>query len=110
MKKVEFHPKALATLRDFPEEVRRELGQAIFELQKGNHLSMPLAKPMASIEKGVEELRVKDASGAFRVFYFTRLSDRVLIFHAFQKKTQQTPKHEIELGRKRFKELYNEKD
>lgn len=60
MKKVEFHPKALATLRDFPEEVRRELGQAIFELQKGNHLSMPLAKPMTSIEKGVEELRVKD--------------------------------------------------
>jgi phage-related protein len=65
---------------------------------------------MPSIYKGVEELRVKDASGAFRVFYFTRFIDRVLIFHAFQKKTQKTPKHEIELGRKRFKELYNEKD
>jgi len=109
VKKVEFHPKALATLRDFPEAVRRELGQAIFELQKGNQLSMPFAKPMPTVDTGVEELRVKDASGAFRIFYFTRLSDRVLIFHAFQKKTQKTPKHEIELGRKRFKELYNEK-
>ncbi len=108
MKKVEFHPKALATLREFPEEVRRELGQAIFELQKGYQLSMPLAKPMPTVERGVEELRVKDASGAFRVFYFTRLVDRVLIFHAFQKKSQKTPKHEIELGRKRFKELYDE--
>jgi phage-related protein len=110
MKKVEFHPKALTTLREFPENVRRELGQAIFELQKGNQLSMPLAKPMSSINKGVEELRVKDASGAFRVFYFARLVDRVLVFHAFQKKTQKTPKHEIELGHKRLKELLNEEN
>jgi len=83
MKKVEFHPKALTVLREFPEDVRRELGQAIFELQKGNQLSMPLAKPMPTVDKGIEELRVKDVSGAFRVFYFTRLVDRVLIFHAF---------------------------
>lgn len=104
MKKVEFHPKALITLREFPEEVRRELGQAIFELQKGNRL-MPLAKAIPSIYKGVEELRVKDASGAFEFFISPDLW-MDLIFHAFQKKTQKTPKHEIELGRKRFKELY----
>ena len=59
---------------------------------------------------GVEELRIKDANGAFRVFYFTKLVDRVLIFHAFQKKTRKTPTHEIELGRKRLKELQNEED
>lgn len=105
MKKAEFHPKVILTIREFPDEVRREIGQAIFELQKGNQLSMPLAKPMPSVEHGVEELRVKDKSGAFRVFYFTRLVDRIIIFHAFQKKTQKTPKYEIEVGRKRLKEL-----
>lgn len=110
MKKAEFHINALETLREFPEEIRLELGQAIFELQKGNLLSMPLSKSMPSIAKGAYELRVKDASGAFRVFYFTRLADRILIFHAFQKKSQKTPQHEIELGRKRLKELYDEEN
>jgi phage-related protein len=52
MKKVEFHPKALITLREFPEEVRRELGQAIFELQKGNQLSMPFGKSNAIYLQG----------------------------------------------------------
>lgn len=109
MKKAEFHIKALETIREFPEEIRKELGQAIYDLQCNKHLTMPLSKPMPSVGKGVEELRVKDANGAFRVFYFTRLVDRILIFHAFQKKSQKTPLHEIELGQKRLKELYNEK-
>jgi phage-related protein len=70
---------------------------------------MPLSKSMPSVGKGVEELRVKDSSGAYRVFYYARLHDRVLVFHAFQKKTEKTPKHEIEIGKKRLKELLDEK-
>ena len=70
---------------------------------------MPLSKSMPSVGKGAEELRVKDSSGAYRVFYYTRLHDRVLVFHAFQKKTKKTPKHEIEIGKKRLKELLDEK-
>ena len=66
---------------------------------------MPLSRPMPSIAPGVEELRVKDRSGAYRAFYFTRLADMVLIFHAFEKKTARTPPHEIELARKRLKEM-----
>ena len=85
--------------------MRRELGKAIFDLQKGTKLSMPLSRPMPSIAHGVEELRVKDRSGAFRVFYFTRLETAVLIFHAFAKKTAKTPLHEIELARTRLKEM-----
>ena len=69
---------------------------------------MPLSKPMPSVGKGVEELRVKDRAGAFRAFYYTRHHDAVLVFHAFQKKTQKTPKFEIELGQKRLKELLDE--
>jgi hypothetical protein len=37
-----FHPGARIVLKKFPEEVRRELGKAIFDLQKGEKLSMPL--------------------------------------------------------------------
>jgi phage-related protein len=103
-----FHPKARAVIQEFPEEVRRELGKAIFDLQKGEKLGMPLSRTMSAVGVGVEELRVKDRSGIYRVFCYARLVDRIVIFHAFIKKTQQTPKHEIDLGRKRLKELIDE--
>jgi len=103
-----FHHAARKALWAFPEDVRRELGKAIFDLQKGHTLSFPLSRPMSSIGPGVEELRVKDQSGAHRVFYYARLRDRVLVFHAFKKKTQQTPQREIELGQKRLKEIIHE--
>jgi phage-related protein len=87
------------------QNVRREFGKVIFDLQKGKSLSMPLSRAMASIAPGVEELRVRDRTGAYRVFYYTKLADSVLIFHAFAKKTQKTPPNEIALAQKRLKEM-----
>ena len=88
--------------------MRRELGKIIFDLQKGKKLSMPLSRPMASVAAGVEELRVRDGSGAYRVFYYTKAADSILIFHAFAKKTQKTPPQEIALAQKRLKEMLDE--
>ncbi len=105
MKAALFHPKARAALKLFPEDVRRELGKAIFDLQKGAKLSMPLSRPMPSVAQGVEELRVKDRMGVYRVFYLAKLAEAILIFHAFTKKTQRTPPREIALGQKRLKEM-----
>lgn len=105
MKKVVFHPAALREIQEFPVSIKKELGKALLEIQYGVRLSMPLSRPMASIDRGVEELRLKCASGIYRAFYLTRLEDKVLVFHAFKKKTQKTPKQEIETGQKRLKEL-----
>ncbi len=66
---------------------------------------MPLSRPMPSIAPGVEELRLKDRSGAYRVFHFARLEPAILIIHAFKKKTAKTPLREIELARTRFREM-----
>jgi phage-related protein len=104
-----FHPKARDALRSFSEDVRREFGKVIFDLQKGEKLGMPLSRPMPSVGSGVEELRVRDRSGAYRVFYYTKLADSILIFHAFGKKTQKTPPHEIALAQKRLEEMLDEK-
>jgi phage-related protein len=109
VKSAVFHPKARDAIRAFPENVRREFGKVIFDLQKGEKLAMPLSRPMSSVAAGVEELRVKDRSGGYRVFYYTKWADSVLIFHAFTKKTQKTPPHEIALAQKRLKELLDEK-
>ena len=109
MKPAVFHPKARDAIRDFPEDVRREFGKAIFDLQKGEKLAMPLSRRMPSVGPGVEELRVKDRSGGYRVFYYAKLADSILIFHAFEKKTQKTPPHEIALAQKRLQEMLDEK-
>lgn len=105
LKPATFHPNAIETIQEFSKEVRLEIGKAIFDLQKGETLSMPLSRPMGVVAPGVHELRVKDRAGIYRVFYLTKLKESVLVFHAFTKKTQETPKHEIEVGRKRLKEM-----
>jgi phage-related protein len=103
-----FHPAASAAIRSFPKSVRRELGKAIFDLQQGAVLTMPLSRPMPSIEQGAAELRIRDRSGIYRAFYYTRSTRGILVFHAFVKKTQATTLHELILGKKRLKELLHE--
>ncbi|MCA1577959.1 MAG: type II toxin-antitoxin system RelE/ParE family toxin [Acidobacteria bacterium] len=108
MKLAAFHPKARDTIRRFPTDVRRELGKAIFDLQTGVKLTMPLSQSMSSVAVGVHELRIRDRAGIYRVFYYTKLADWILIFHAFAKKTQKTSQHEIVLAKERLKEMLDE--
>jgi phage-related protein len=63
---------------------------------------------MPSIAAGVAELRIRDRSGSFRVLYYTRSARGILVFHAFLKKSPTTPKHEMELGKRRLRELLDE--
>lgn len=62
-------------------------------------------KPMPSIGKRVEEIRVRDESGAYRVIYTARMQNAVYVLHAFQKKTQATSRHDVDLAKKRFLQL-----
>ncbi|HHT9951031.1 TPA: type II toxin-antitoxin system RelE/ParE family toxin [Legionella pneumophila] len=64
---------------------------------------------MPSIGKGVEEIRIWDESGTYRVIYTARLADAVYVLHAFQKKTQTTAKRDIDLAKARFAELMRSK-
>lgn len=77
-------------------------------LQNGESLGAPQSKPMKSIHTKAHELRIKDKKGAYRVIYVLSTQEQILIPHAFTKKTQKTPKKEIELSIKRLKELLNE--
>jgi len=57
------------------------------------------------VGKGVEELRIWDESGTYRVIYIARLEEAVYVLHAFQKKTQATSRRDIEVARSRCSEL-----
>ena len=81
------------------------LGKDLFRLQMGEQLSMPVSRPMPVVSAGVSELRVKGGDGIFRVFYYLASPKGALVFHAFVKKTRRTPPLEIELARRRLKEL-----
>jgi len=105
VKPARFHSAARDALRAFPEDVRRELGKAIYDLQLGYRLAMPLSRPMPDIARGAAELRVRDPSGVYRAFYVVRTAEAVLIFHAFAKKSEKTPMREIVLGQKRLEEM-----
>lgn len=57
------------------------------------------------LEGKLWEIRVKAASGISRAIYVTATGRRVVIVRVFVKKTQKTPKHELELARMRAKEV-----
>lgn len=103
MKLLRFLGDSLKCLREFPDDARQDAG---YQLDKVQHGELPDDfKPMPSIGKGVEEIRVWDDSGTYRVIYTARLIDAVYVLHAFQKKSQATAKRDIEIARKRYSDL-----
>lgn len=57
------------------------------------------------------EIKIKLPSGEFRIFYFMLVDMRMVLLHAFMKKSQKTPQQEIKTAMKRLKEVIsNETD
>lgn len=103
MKEVEFLGDSLKAIIDFPKNARQSAGRQLMRVQKG--LAPNDFKPMPSIGKGVEEIRIREESGAYRVIYTARLSDAVYVLHAFQKRTQKTSPRDLEIAKVRFNSL-----
>lgn len=103
MKPVCFLGDSLKAIRDFPSEARRDAGRQLQRVQDGRQAND--FKTMPSVGKGVEEIRVWDESGTYRIIYTARLADAVYVIHAFQKKSRATLKPDLDLARQRFQEL-----
>ena len=106
MKPIRFVGDSLKRLREFPEAVRHDAGYQLDKVQRGEQPDD--FKPMPSIGKGVEEIRLWDDAGTFRVIYIARIGDEVVVLHAFQKKTPTTSRRDIELARARWSQLKKE--
>ena len=63
---------------------------------------------MASIGVGVREIRIREASGAFRVVYVAKFEAAIFVLHCFQKKTQKTSREDVALATQRLKDLIKE--
>ena len=101
MKPVRFVGSAKDALSAFPRAARDRAGHELFMVQVGRNPDN--GKPMASVGPGACEIRVRDESGAFRVIYVARFADAVYVLHAFQKKTRETSRLDLELAKQRYR-------
>lgn len=63
---------------------------------------------MNTIGQGVQEIRIRDKAGAFRVIYVAKFARVVYVLHCFQKKTQKSGRTDLDLATKRYRELTQE--
>ena len=71
-------------------------------LEFGSNLGMPHTR---FIEEGLLELRIKSKEGIARIFYCTLVGKRIVMLHLFIKKTNKTPKKELQIAKNRMKEV-----
>jgi phage-related protein len=92
-------------LRALPPVARREIGQALFEAQVGDHPTS--AKPIKGFGSGVLEIRDNVDSDTYRAVYTVRFEGVLYVLHVFQKKSTRgiaTPKRHLDLIRQRLRE------
>ena len=109
MKTIKWNLKAREFVRGLDVETKKEIGSLLMLLQSGEILQYPQSKPMKIIHSGAHELRIKDSRGMYRVIYVLAVKDKILIPHAFTKKTQPTSKKDLDISIKRLQELLDEK-
>jgi len=98
-----FHERVLHEVESWPVDVLADYARLVELLaEHGPSLRLPHSRAFGD---GLFELRPKGRSGIAGAFYCFLVGKRVIVLHAFIKKTQQTPDHELKLARRRLKEL-----
>lgn len=105
LKKLDFIGSSREDLKEFPEEVRQDIGYAFFEVQKGRK---PMAaKPLKGFGgSGVLEIVENFDRDTYRAVYTVKFRKAVYVLHCFQKKSKhgiKTPQQDIDLIKQRLK-------
>lgn len=103
MKPVHFVGSSREDLRELPESVQETSGFQLFKVQQGKEPDD--WKPMPIVGAGVQEIRVREASGAYRVFYVAKFQEAVYVLHVFEKRAQKTAQSDLDLGKSRYTDL-----
>ncbi|TAJ93952.1 MAG: type II toxin-antitoxin system RelE/ParE family toxin [Gammaproteobacteria bacterium] len=103
MKPIVFLGDTLEVIRDFPYGIRQAAGFQLDKVQRG--LTPDDYKQLPVVGKGVQEIRIRDISGTYRVIYIARFENAVYVLHAFKKKTQRTPALDLRLAKARMMQI-----
>jgi phage-related protein len=93
-------------LMKFPEDVRQEMGYAIYVAQKGD--TYKKTKPFKGFGSGVYEITIEEDTNAYRSVYIVNIADKVYVVHCFKKKSKkgiETPKEELVVIKERLTTL-----
>jgi phage-related protein len=102
---VEFlNEKVKESLDEFPMDIRASF-QRIVELIQSHGLERVREPYVKHLEGPLWEMRMKGRSGIGRALYVTAVGKRVVVVHAFEKKTQKTPRREIATALRWAKEI-----
>ena len=100
-----FHSRVQAEIESWPDGILADYARIVELLMEfGPNLRMPHSRAMGG---GLFELRPRGREGIGRVLYCFVIGQRVIILHAFVKKTPETPERELKISRKRMKEVQN---
>jgi phage-related protein len=105
-KPIQWRGSSYVDLLAFPEDARRIAGFQLGRLQQGDEPDD--WKPMAVVGAGTIEVRIRVGT-AHRVFAVTKFAEAIYVLHAFEKKSQKTPKNDIDLAKRRYRELVAER-
>ena len=103
MKPVHFVGSSREDLRECPEDARETAGHQLFKVQQGKEPDD--WKPMPMVGAGVNEIRVWEKSGTYRVLYLAKFAEAIYVLHAFEKRSQKTQKDDIQLAKGRYADL-----
>jgi phage-related protein len=90
-------------LLEFPKDARKEAGFQLGKVQAG--LEPTDWKPFESVGAGAREIRIRDASGTYRVIYVAKFEEAIYVLHCFQKKTQATSKQDLAVATARYRAI-----
>lgn len=105
LKRVDFIGSSREDLKEFPEEVKQDIGYALYEAQRGEKPAA--AKPLKGFSgAGVLEIVENFSSGTYRAVYTVRFQKVIYVLHCFQKKSKhgiKTPQQDIDLIKQRLR-------
>jgi len=93
-------------VRAFPVEARREAGYQLHLLQQGE--APDDWKPMPVVGPGTIEVRIHVGT-EHRVFVVSKFEEAIYVLHAFDKTSQRTSQHDVDLARQRYRDLLAER-
>jgi phage-related protein len=103
MKPLHFVGSSREDLRELPENARETAGHQLFKVQQGKEPDD--WKPMSTVGAGVQEIRVWDESGTYRMLYVAKFEEAVYLLHVLEKRSQKTAKGDVQLAKSRYTDL-----
>lgn len=100
-KQISWVGSAYDDLLAFPKDARKEVGFQLGKVQAG--LEPADWKPFEEVGAGARGIRIREATGVYRVMYVAKFEEAIYILHCFQKKTQVTSKHDKAVATARYR-------